>query len=205
MFQKEYWLSSARELKDIKKLVFAALICAMTVALDGVARIPLMPGLEIKLTFFVIALGCAVYGPVAGMLMAVVVDTLCFLVANTGYAYFPGYMITEVLVSLTYGLFFYRRKITVAKLFCAKVCTNYLWHLLLNSLWSAILYGKGYLYYLGTSVVKNTVLLPIEVLIMAAMFALLLPPLSKLGLLPRHSEQELAKLTFFAKKEKNDG
>ena len=205
IFKKEYWLSSARELKDIRKLAFAALICAITVALDGVARIPLMQGLEIKMTFFIIAFGCAVYGPVTGMLMAAVVDTLCFFIANTGYAYFPGYMLTEVLVSLLYGLFLYRQKITVAKLFCAKVCTNYFCHVLLNALWSALLYGSGYLYYLWSSLVKNTLLLPIEVLIMAVFFALVIPPFAKMKLLPAHSERELARLTFFAKKEKNNG
>ncbi len=199
IFTKDYWRSSAKELKNIRHLVFAALICAITVALDGIARIPLFMGLEIKLTFFIISFGCAVYGPVTGMLLAAVVDTLCFFIANTGYAYFPGYMITEVLVSLIYGLFFYRQKITLGRLFLAKVCTNYLCHVGLNALWSALLYSKGYLFYLGSSLIKNTVLLPIEVAIMAAFFALTIPPFAKLGLLPAHNEKDLQKLLIWRK------
>lgn len=196
IFTKEYWLCSAKELKDIRHLVFAALICAITVAMDGIARIPLFMGLEIKLTFFIIAFGCAVYGPVTGMILAAVVDTLCFFIANTGYAYFPGYMLTEVLVSLIYGLFFYRRKITVWRLAVAKICTNYLCHVGLNALWSALLYGKGYLFALGSSLIKNTLLLPIEVVIIAVFFALVIPPFAKMGLLPAHSEKDLQKLMF---------
>ena len=197
IFTKEYWFRSAKELKNIRHLAFAALICALTVALDGLVKIPLLPGgLEIKFTFVFIALGCAVYGPVTGMLIAVVVDTLSFLIFPTGYAYFPGYMLTEMLVSLIYGLFFYRQKITVWKLAAAKICTNYLCHVGLNALWSSILLSKGYLFYLGSSLVKNTLLLPIEVLIMAVFFALTIPPFAKMGLLPAHSEKELQKLTF---------
>ncbi len=200
IFSKDYWAGSAKELKNVRHLVFAALICAITVALDGIARIPLFMGLEIKLTFFVIAFGCAVYGPVTGMLLAAVVDTLCFFIANTGYAYFPGYMVTEVLVSLIYGLFFYRQKITLPRLLGAKLCTNYLCHVGLNALWSSILYGKGYLFYLGSSLIKNTLLLPVEVLIMAAFFALAIPPFAKLGLLPAHNQKDLQKLLLWRKK-----
>ncbi|MBQ7935002.1 MAG: folate family ECF transporter S component [Clostridia bacterium] len=202
MFTKDYWLSSAKELKNTRSLALAALICALTVVLDGAATIKFIPNvLEIKFTFFVIALGCAVYGPVTGMVIAAVVDTLCFFLANNGYAYFPGYMLTEVLVALTYGLFFYRQKITVAKLFGAKLCTNFLWHVGLNTLWSTILYDKGYLYYLGASLIKNAAALLPEVLIMAVVFAVMIPPLSKVGLLPAHSQKELRRLTLFSKKE----
>jgi len=135
--------------------------------------------------------------------IAAVVDTLSFFIFPTGYAYFPGYMLTEMLVSLTYGLFFYRRKITVAKLLCAKAITNFVWHVGLNALWSAILLNKGYLFYLWSSLTKNALLLVPEVLLMALFFGLMIPPFAKLGLLPAHSQKELQKLTLF--KEKHHG
>lgn len=197
IFSKEYWKSACLELKSLKRLSFAALVCALTVALDGLARIPLIPGsLEIKCTFIIIALGCAVYGPVAAALIAIVVDTMSFFLFSTGFAYFPGYMITEIVVSLIYCFFLYRRKITVFRLFFAKVCTNYLAHLLLNSLWSSLLMGKGYLYYFWNSLIKNTILLPFEVLLLAVFFGAVLPFFSRMGLLPAHSSEELIRLSF---------
>lgn len=197
LFTKEFWKLSVVALKDLRKLSFAALICALTVALDGLVRIPVLPGgLEIKFTFAIIALGCAVYGPVAGVLLAVVVDTLSFFLFPTGFAYFPGYMVTEILVSLFYSLFLFRQKITVPRLFGAKLCTNYLAHVLLNSLWASILMGKGYLYYFWSSLIKNTLLLPFEVLVMAAFFAAVVPFFAKVRLLPPHTGEELARLRF---------
>ena len=199
IFTKEYWKAACGELKDLRKLAFAALICAVTVALDGLVRIPLVPGqLEIKATFFIIALGCAVYGPVAGVLIAGVVDTLSFFIFPTGFAYFPGYMLTEMLVSVFYSMFLYRRKITVSGLFFAKVCTNFLAHVLLNSLWSHILMGKAYLYYFWSGLIKNTLVLPVEVLIMAAFFAAVTPFFAKVKLLPVHEEKDLQKLQLGA-------
>ncbi len=195
IFSKEYWKAACSELKNLKKLAFAALICAVTVALDGLVRIPIVPGqLEIKATFFIIALGCAVYGPVAGVLIAAVVDTLSFFLFPTGFAYFPGYMITEMVVSVFYSFFLYRRKITVSGLFFAKVCANYLAHVLLNSLWAYVLMGKTYLYYFWSGLIKNTLLLPIEVLILAAFFAAVTPFFARVGLLIAHGEEELKKL-----------
>ncbi|MBQ8892920.1 MAG: folate family ECF transporter S component [Clostridia bacterium] len=197
IFTKEYWITACRELKDIRRLAFAALICAVTVALDGLVKIPVLPGgLEIKVTFFIIALGCAVYGPVAGVLIAAVVDTLSFFLFPTGFAYFPGYMLTEMLVSLFYSFFLYHRKITVHKLFFAKVCTNYLAHVLLNSLWASILMNKGYLYYFWSSLIKNTMLLPLEVLVLAAFFGAVTPFFARVGLLPAHRAEELERLQF---------
>ena len=196
IFKKEYWKSSLTEFADLRKLAFAALICAITVVLDGVVKLPLGPFTrEVKVTFFVIALGCSVYGPVWAALMAVVVDTLSFFLFPTGYAYFPGYMLTEIIVSLFYCLFFYRNKITVTRIFMAKLCAN-VTHVVLNSLWSMMMMGKAYLYYFWSGLVKNAILLPIEVLVLAAFFAAVIPFFAKVKFLPVHDEESLRKLQF---------
>ena len=57
--------------------------------------------------------------------------------------------------------------------------------MLLGSVWKAMLYGKGYYYYFTTGLVKNTTMLPIEVLLMVLMFQLALPALARSGLLPK--------------------
>ena len=73
--------------------------------------------------------------------------------------------------------------ITVARIFLAKLCTNVL-NVFLGSLWSAILYGKGYLYYLVSSLVKNTIMIPIEVILLLILFRALSPMLRRMHLVP---------------------
>lgn len=189
---RNYWASAFSELKKLRVLTFAALTCALSIVV-GALYVVVGDNLRVYFTFFITAVGCAVYGPVVGMLTAAVTDTLNFFLFPTG-VYFPGYMLSEMLGALIYGLFLYRKQITVLRIFSAKFLVNYLVNVLLGCLWSKILYGNGYLYYLVKSLIKNTLLLPLEVIALAALFSLLIPAFSRFGLLPGHEHSQLMKL-----------
>lgn len=196
IFSPAYWQEAWAQIKNLRQLTFAALVCALSVVAGGFF-ITVGDNLRIYFTFFITAVGCSVYGPVLGLMTAAVTDTLNYVLFPAG-AYFPGYLLSEIAGALIYSLFLYRRKITVFRLFGAKFLVNYLVNVGLGCLWNQILYGKGYLYYMVKSLIKNSLLLPIEVMAMAALFSLLLPVFSRLGLLPRHSGAELQKLRFTA-------
>lgn len=183
---------AVRDLKDLRKLLFAALICALSVVVSSVF-ITVGENLRIYFTFFLTAVGASVYGPIVGVLAAIVTDTLSFFAFPSG-PYFPGYMLSEVCNALIYSIFLYRRKITLLRLFSARLLVNGLVNVLLGSLWSKMLFGQGYLFYLVKSVVKNALLLPLEVIALAALFALLIPPFSRLKLLPPHEKKDLRQL-----------
>ena len=68
-----------------------------------------------------------------------------------------------MLSGLIYGVALYRRRPTVARILVTRLLINYGSNVLLGSVWKAMLYGKGYLYYAATGLAKNTVLLPLEV------------------------------------------
>ena len=193
IFSPSYWRAACGELKSLKRLVFAALVCALAIVV-GAFYVSVGENLRVYFTFFIVAVGCSVYGPVVGIIAAAVIDTLNYVLFPAG-AYFPGYLLSEMAGALIYSLFLYRRKITVLRLFGAKFCVNYLVNVLMGSLWSQMLYGKGYLYYMAKSLIKNTLLLPFEVILLAALFSLLLPVFSRFGLLPAHEEKDLRKLS----------
>ena len=159
--------------QKVRQLTFAALICALSIVVGGFF-ITVGDNLRIYFTFFITAVGCAVYGPVLGVMVAAVTDTLNYIIFPTG-AYFPGYLLSEMAGALIYSLLLYRKKITVVRLFGAKFLVNYLVNVTLGCLWSQILYGKGYLYYLVKSLIKNSLMLPLEVMALAALFSVLLP------------------------------
>lgn len=188
-----YWRRAAGELKSLRRLVFAALMCALSIVV-GALYVTVGDNLRVYFTFFISAVGCAVYGPVMGALVAAVTDTLNFMLFPSG-PYFPGYLLSEMVAAMVYGLLLYRRKITVLRLFTAKFLVNYLVNVGMGSLWSQMLYGKGYLYYLVKSLVKNSLLLPLEVMVLAALFAMVVPVFSRLGMLPGHDKRDLEKLT----------
>ena len=189
-----YWKASLGELKSLRRWVFAALICALSIVI-GAFFLSVGPNLRVKFTFFFTAVGCAVYGPILGILVGGVSDILGYLLFPSG-AFFPGYTLSAMAGGLIYALFLYRKRITVMRLFLAKFFVNYLVNVGLGCLWSHILFGKGYLYYASTSLIKNTLLLPLEVILLSALFAVLIPAISRMGLLPGHEKQDLEKLAL---------
>lgn len=180
-----YWADARAQLKNVRILTLAGIITAASIVLESFPIYLLGTSLKIYFSFLVISLGCYVYGPAVGILVGFANDTLGFLISSFGEPYFPGYLITAMLSGLIYGTLLYRQRITVLRLVVVRLIINYGSNVLLGSVWKAMLYGKGYYYYFTTGLVKNTTMLPIEVLLMVLMFQLALPALARSGLLPK--------------------
>ena len=180
-----YWADARAQLKNVRMLTLAGIITAASIVLESFPIYLLGTSLKIYFSFLVISLGCYVYGPAVGILVGFANDTLGFLISSFGEPYFPGYLITAMLSGLIYGTLLYRQRITVLRLVVVRIVINYGSNVLLGSVWKAMLYGKGYYYYFTTGLVKNTTMLPIEVLLMVLMFQLALPALVRSGLLPK--------------------
>ena len=180
-----YWADARAQLKNVRMLTLAGIITAASIVLESFPIYLLGTSLKIYFSFLVISLGCYVYGPAVGILVGFANDTLGFIISSFGEPYFPGYLITAMLSGLIYGALLYRQRITVLRLVVVRLVINYGSNVLLGSVWKAMLYGKGYYYYFTTGLVKNTTMLPIEVLLMVLMFQLALPALARSGLLPK--------------------
>ena len=183
-----YWKEASRSAKELKNLVFAALMIAACIILARFS-LPVTDGLKITFGFLARSVCALVYGPIGVLAFAVAEDTLSFILTSSG-PYFPGYMLTTALGCLVYAIFFYRARITVVRIFTAKLLTNVM-NVFLGSLWSAILYSKGYLYYMSTSAVKNAALLIPQTIMLVILFQALLPILQRAGLIPRQLEGKL--------------
>ena len=167
-----YWRSAAGELKALRRLVFMALMIAACIVLSH-CSIRLGESLSLSVTFLARALCSLVCGPLAVIVFGAAEDTLSFFLSSGGYPYFPGYMLTTITGCMIYALFFYR----------AKILTN-IQNVLLGALWSAILYSKGYLYYLTQSAVKNALYLPLQILLLGFLFQAVLPVMQRQHWLP---------------------
>ncbi|MEL4861386.1 folate family ECF transporter S component [Pseudoflavonifractor phocaeensis] len=182
-FSAGYWRAAAADFRKPRVLAFAALMIAACVALSYIPSIPIGDGgVRVTWGFLARSLCGLVGGPVTALVFGFAEDTISFFIHPTG-AYFPGYALTTMLGTMIYALFLYRTKVTVVRIFWAKLCTNAL-NVVLGSLWSAILYSKGYLYYMTTSLVKNVVMLPVQTAMLCFLLAALLPILGRMGFVP---------------------
>lgn len=166
VFSSAYWRQARAEFRNVRVLAFSGLVCAMAIVLESLPIYLMGQSLKIFFSFLVVGLGCSCYGPLVGMAAGVIIDTVGFLLAGYGEPYFPGYLATAMLSGLIYGVLLYRRRITVPRLILLRLLINYGVNVLLGSVWKSMLYGKGYLYYVTSGLVKNTVLLPVEVFLM---------------------------------------
>lgn len=193
-FSRAYWAGAVRDFRQVRTLCFAALMIAACVALSHVPSIRIdvtdLYSARVSWGFLARSLCSAVCGPVTGLVFGFAEDTISFFLNPQG-AYFPGYALTTMLGNLIYALFLYRTRVTVARIFLAKLCTNVL-NVFLGSLWSAILSSQGYLYYMTTSAIKNTIMLPVQTVMLVVLFGALLPILGRMGFLPGQSRRRLA-------------
>ncbi len=163
LFSAAYWRCAAEEFHNVRMLVFAGIICALAIVLKSMPIFLTGMSLRITFTFLAVSLGAYCYGPLMGIAVGACIDTLSTLLFSFGEPYFPGYLLTAMISGLLYGLLLYRRTPSIPRLILLRVLINYGVNVLLGSLWKSMLYGKGYLYYAGTGLIKNTLLLPLEV------------------------------------------
>lgn len=181
-FSRSWWRTAADELSNLRMLTLAAIVTALRIVMGGL-YIPLGDNLNIFFGYLINGLGSAIYGPVMALLAGFATDVVGYFIHPTG-AFFPGYVLSTMMGSFFYALFFYRARITVLRVVLAKLSVNLLVNVGLGALWSAMLYSKGYYYYLAKSLAKNIALLPVEAALLWAFMRAVVPVCVRNGLLP---------------------
>ncbi len=190
-FSRAYWAQAASEFKDLKVLVFAALMIALRVALKSVS-IPIAANLRINVAFFINAYGAMVFGPVVAIAAAAISDTLGCILFPTGVYFFP-FIFIEIAGSLIFALFLYRTEITALKVTLSRFCIDFFVNIVLNTpvmwLYYQMVLGKNYVLFDALRIVKNLVMFPIEAVLLTLFLRVVIPPTQKLGYVYSGTEQ----------------
>ncbi len=192
-YGKQYWIEAAAQIKDIRILVFAALFIALRVLVKmPIFNVQVLPGLKFTFDCYVNAVGAMVCGPVVSFLSGSISDTLgCILFPMAGQAYFPPFMLVEMLSSFIFGVFLWRRKITVSRVLLSKFTVNVVCNLLVNPLilkWQYYALGsEGTVaaFINGVRIGKNLLLFPFEAALIVLFISALFPLLRRVGVVPK--------------------
>ncbi len=190
VFSAAYWRDAAANLKNTRMLALAAMIVALR-AVCKMLEIPLAPGLNINVAGLFNSVGAMVYGPVVGVVGAMVSDPLGYLLHPDG-PYFLPFMLVDMSSSFIFGLLFWRRRLTVSRTMTAKFAVNMVSNIVLTSVimkWYYLVYygvekAQAYNLINLTRIVKNLVMFPIEAILIAVVLGALSPALYRLRLLP---------------------
>lgn len=188
-FSRSYWRDAAKNSRRLPTLAFSAVMIAACIALSYIPSIRIGDQVRITWGFLARALCGMVGGPVNALVFGAAEDTISYLMHPTG-PYFPGYMITTMLGTMLYALFLYKTKVTVVRIFLAKLSTNIL-NVTFGALWSSLLYGKAYLYYASVSAIKNLIMLPVQTAMLVIFFAAIIPILARIGFIPSECSGKL--------------
>lgn len=180
---KEKFSSSAKNLKNVRYIAIMAIFIALKIISSSYLHFTVSHNLRVGIGFVLVAIEASILGPSAGMLSGAITDTLGFLLHPDG-PYFPGYTLTAMMGSFFYGIFLYGHPIKIRHILLAKLCNSVFTNILLNSLWSSMLYTKKTLWgYMAASLVKNTTLFPIEAILLILLFNAMIPLLNARHLL----------------------
>ena len=189
-FSKAYWRDAAAELKDVRMLVFAALMIALRVALKSLG-IPIAADLKINVAFFVNAFGAMVFGPVVAILAAAISDTLGCLLFPSGAYFFP-FIFIEIAGSLIFALFLYRAKVTATRVILSRFCIDFFVNIVMNTpimwLYYKMILGKSYVIFQLPRIIKNLALFPLESVLLTLFLTLMIPIAKRFGLVYDNGE-----------------
>ncbi len=170
---------SLAELKSTRNMTACAMLLAVQILLGFVGTINIGNAIRITFTYLAVATTAYLFGPIPAMINTALSDIIMYLLRPTG-AFHPGFTLTAALAGLVYGLFFYRRRITARRVVLAKLIVDII-TLLLNTLWLHQLYGNAYVALLLPRAIRAMLQLPLDVLLLMALFSSLARVFKSLG------------------------
>lgn len=184
-FKKNYWKKSVTELKSQKNIIMMTMLFAM---MQVVRLIPVPSGfgmLGISLSSFFFAIIGMLYGPTVGLFIGFISDIFGYFVFPNGYPFHIGYSLQAALIGFTYGICFYKTKVSFTKCLFARLMVNLVFNALLGSiLWgdvSGFNFAQTKAYMLTLSLPKNIAYLLPQSFALYLVFKALAPAFKALG------------------------
>lgn len=180
---KNYLTNEARrmqqalsEFKKLRSITGGGVLAALNVIIGGAFSIS--KTLRISFGFLMIGTSAMLYGPFVTGMLGVVADILkFFLLPQTG-PYFPWFTVGAFISGFIQGMVLYRKPVTLARTFMARLLVVLINNLFLNPLFLSMLYGNAFVLLLGERIIKNLVMLPVE----TALLLILLKQVSRFRL-----------------------
>ena len=207
IFSKEFYKASIKEFTNVKSIVLMSIFVALMTVIGGVLSLnPFkIANRTVSLIFIFWPLIGILFGPISGLSIAILVDVLQFFIFPTGYPFYLGYTLAEMLVVFISGLFFYKSNVTILKLIIFEFILDIGVHVgiesfFMNDIMSWHL-GEAFNTYVIGGFTKNIIMWPIEVVILVLILSALLPVFKQLKLIDENISKNVV---FFNKKLKKD-
>lgn len=165
----------------IKKIILISILLATLIILSRFLSIK-TPLLKISLAFIPTIL-CAIWlGPKWTVLLNVLGDIIGATLFPTG-PFFIGYTISTAISGMIYGLLLYKKEDNsyidnqfLIRLIISVIAVTCISNIGLNTLWVSITTGKAFIVLLATRIVKELVMIPIQIVVIVFIEKMLRKP-----------------------------
>lgn len=159
---------SCQEMTHINCIANTGILLAIAIVLGNFS---ISVGNYIRVSFYILPqqVVCYLYGPATGILFGILSDILRFIIKPSG-PFFPGFTISSMLYGIIYGFFLYKSKLTYKRLIISHLLSSICINMLLNTYWLSVLYVQSYSVLLPVRILKELLILPIEILISIFVF-----------------------------------
>lgn len=162
------WIRSLKEFQSLRNIVFCGMMAAIAVILGYVATIRIGQYIRIGFSGLPNQVVDYLFGPAIGAIFGAALDVIKWFLQPSG-DFFPGFTISAALGGIIYGFAFYKKSVSLPRVFVAQLIVKIFVNIGLNSLWLKMLYDQAILALLPGRILSNAIMLPIDTFITYAM------------------------------------
>lgn len=151
---------SFKEIRNVRCITTAALLGAISIVLGSV-RLDISEFLRVGFSFLPNQFVYYMFGPAVGGIYGAAIDILTYIVRPSG-VFHPGITFSALLTGVIYGLFLYKRPLSLKRILIANTVQMVIVTLLLNNFWLTGLIGTSFFSLLPPRALKSLIMLPVE-------------------------------------------
>ena len=155
---------SYHEFKNVSTITCCAMFGAMSIVLSYVASIRVTPNLKIGFGALPNELVDYLFGPVVGAFFGGAMDVIKFILKPDG-GYMPGFTFSAMLAAFIYGMFLYKKPISLPRMLAAKFIVAVVCNIILGTYLLSTVNGKGFIALLPGRTIKNLIQWPVDSII----------------------------------------
>ncbi len=195
-FHKKYWIDASKFVKKTKDLAIVSILFAMMFACKSIPIPSGFGSLGIGFTYLFFSIITMIYGPICGLFIGALSDILGFFIFPSGTGpFFFGYTLDAMLAGFTYGIAFYKTKVTFSKCLLARLFVNIVINVIFGSLWWKIVYNLDYQAYIDymsfISLPKNLIYLVPQSILLYIILKAVANPLAAFGLIDEEVKRNI--------------
>lgn len=161
-----------------KQTVLMATLIAMVVVLARFVGIHIGDYIRIDFAFIPLAVMAVYFGPAWAGIGYGVADLLGALLFPRG-SYFPGFTLSAIIIGFIYGIFLYNKHFSWWRIVSVKIVVLGVITLGLNTIWLSMLFNQAYVVTLIPRLTSETVMIPIEIVMLGMLQKYLMPHIRK--------------------------